>query len=67
MMGRLKTAAIPVDQVVAKKMRWGAMPLATLVEELDKKTKGRTFRTDIPPTEQFEEVTVEPLYYEFEI
>jgi beta-lactamase superfamily II metal-dependent hydrolase len=67
MMGRLKTAAIPVDQVVAKKMRWGAMPLATLVEELDKRTKGRTFRTDIPPTEQFEEVTVEPLYYEFEI
>jgi beta-lactamase superfamily II metal-dependent hydrolase len=67
MMDRLKTAAIPVDQIVAKRMRWGAMPLVTLVEELNRKTNGRTFRTDLPPKNQFADVTVEDLYYEFEI
>jgi beta-lactamase superfamily II metal-dependent hydrolase len=67
MMNRLTTAAIPVDQAVAKKMRWGAMPLATLVEELNKKTQGRTFRTDTQPTDQFAGVTEDRLYYEFEI
>lgn len=67
MMDHLKTAAIPVDEIVAKKMRWGAMPLATLVDELNKKTNNRTFRTDLPPKDQFAGVTVESLYYEFVI
>ena len=67
MMERLKTAAIPVDQIVAKKMRWGAMPLTTLVEELTKKTNGRTFRTDVSPHGRFAGVTTDKLYYEFEM
>jgi hypothetical protein len=66
-MGRLATAAIPVDEVVAKKMRWGAMPLATLVERLNEKTNGRTFRTDLPPAAQPAGLTVKDLHYEFEI
>jgi hypothetical protein len=67
MMDGLQTAAIPVDQVVAKKMRWGAMPLSTLVAELNKRTAGRTFRTDIPPKDQLPGVTVADLFYEFEV
>ena len=67
MMVSLKTAAIPVDQVVAKKMRWGAMPLSRLVDELKARTNDRTFRTDITPKDQCTGVTVEDLYYEFEI
>ena len=67
MMDHLKIAAIPVDEIVAKKMRWGAMPLTTLVDELNKKTNGCTFRTDLPPKGQFAGVTVQGLYYEFEI
>ena len=67
MMERLETAAIPVDQIVAKKMRWEAMPFTTLIEELNRKTNGRTFRTDVPPEHPIDGVTVRDLYYEFEM
>jgi hypothetical protein len=67
MMKSLRTAAIPVDQVVAKKMRWGAMPLTTLVTELGDRTGGRTLRTDIAPEGAMDGITVTDLFYEFEI
>ena len=52
MMTKLRIAVIPVDQQVAIKMRWGAMPLESLVAALSKQTErnnGQTLRTDIPP------------------
>ena len=67
MMTNLKTAAIPVDEVVAKKMRWGAMPLTSLVTELETKTNGRTLRTDKTPVGSVNAVTITDLYYEFEV
>jgi beta-lactamase superfamily II metal-dependent hydrolase len=63
MMSALKTAIIPVDQAVAVKMRWGAMPLDSLVTALDTQTTHRNLRTDItPPATEGVEVT--DLYYE---
>src|SRR5204862_557193 len=54
----LKTAVIPVDEVVAKKMRWGAMPLEGLLTRLEEKTNKRTFRTDKQPTGPIDGVEV---------
>ena len=67
LMKNLKTAVIPVDQTVAKKMRWGAMPKESLVTALDTITKGRTLRTDIPPSGALEGITVRELYYDIDI
>jgi beta-lactamase superfamily II metal-dependent hydrolase len=66
-MANLKTAVIPVDEMVAKKMRWGAMPLEGLVTRLQEKTNKRAFRTDKQPTDKVDGVTVTDLYYEFAI
>ena len=41
MMTKLRIAVIPVDQKVAIKMRWGAMPLESLVAALSKQTERR--------------------------
>jgi len=66
-MKRLKTAVIPVDEVVAKKMRWSAMPLKGLVAALDEQTGGRTFRTDKDPPDGTAKLTTDALFFEFEI
>jgi beta-lactamase superfamily II metal-dependent hydrolase len=66
MMTSLKTAVIPVDEVVAKKMRWEAMPLASLVEAMDGITGQRTLRTD-HSADPREGLKVDPLYFEFEL
>jgi beta-lactamase superfamily II metal-dependent hydrolase len=63
----LKTAVIPVDEVVAKKMRWGAMPLTSLVEALEAQTSKRTFRTDRNAPSGITGVAQTDLYFEFEI
>ncbi|WP_198033769.1 MBL fold metallo-hydrolase [Bradyrhizobium sp. WSM2254] len=66
LMKRLETAVIPVDEAVAKKMRWAAMPLAGLVKALKDQTSGKTFRTD----DEGLTANVGPrpkLYLEFEI
>jgi beta-lactamase superfamily II metal-dependent hydrolase len=65
-MTKLRTAVIPVDVAVAVKMRWGAMPLETLVTALDKKTNGRALQTDKTrtPPQPLDGVTVTDLYYE---
>jgi beta-lactamase superfamily II metal-dependent hydrolase len=64
MMQRLQTAVIPVDQEVARKMRWGAMPLQSLIDNLNKKTNARTLRTDVEPAKPMDGITVTKLYYE---
>jgi hypothetical protein len=45
----LKNRRDPVDEVVGKKMRWGAMPLEGLVTRLEEKTNKRTLRIDKEP------------------
>jgi beta-lactamase superfamily II metal-dependent hydrolase len=66
-MKKLKTAVIPVDEIVAKKMRWGAMPLTSLVAALDEQTAGRTLRTDRDAPAGVEGLTADQLYFEFAI
>jgi beta-lactamase superfamily II metal-dependent hydrolase len=65
-MSNLHTAVIPVDHDVAVKMRWGAMPLETLVTALKEKTNGRALQTDkkMTPPQPLDGVTVTDLYYE---
>ena len=65
MMTTLKTAVIPVNEEVAKKMRWVAMPLTSLVEALNERIGGRTLRTDIRPAAALSGVRVDTLFYEF--
>lgn len=52
-MDSLQTAVIPVNQEMARKKKWGAMPLTPLVSALKEKTsnKGFVLRTDkdLPP------------------
>jgi hypothetical protein len=67
LMTKLRIAVIPVDQQVAIKMRWGAMPLESLVAALSKQTErnnGQTLRTDIPPQHTINGVRATDLYYE---
>ena len=42
-MDGLKAAIIPVDEVEAKKKRWGSMPLPDLIAALEKKAPGCSF------------------------
>jgi hypothetical protein len=65
MMTTLKTAVIPVNEEVAKKMQWVAMPLTSLVEALNERIGGRTLRTDIRPAAAVSGVRVDTLFYEF--
>jgi len=65
MMTTLKPAVIPVNEEVAKKMRWVAMPLTSLVEALNERIGGRTLRTDIRPAAAVSGVRVDTLFYEF--
>ncbi|MGY4257670.1 beta-lactamase superfamily II metal-dependent hydrolase [Bradyrhizobium sp. USDA 4516] len=67
LMTALKTAIIPVDEVVAKKMRWGAMPLASLVAALSDRTQARTLRTDKAPEGTIAGVEIEDLYFELTV
>ena len=65
LMKQLETAVIPVDQTVAKKMNWGAMPLESLIETLEEKPC-RVLRTDIAP-KPMEGIKINDLYYEISI
>lgn len=67
LMTGLKTAIIPVDEVVAKKMRWGAMPLSSLVAALSDRTQARTLRTDKAPDVAIAGVQVDDLYFELTV
>jgi beta-lactamase superfamily II metal-dependent hydrolase len=67
LMTKLETAIIPVDEVVAKKMRWGAMPLAALVTALETRTRSRTLRTDQNPANQMQGIESTSLYFEVSV
>lgn len=67
LMTELKTAIIPVDEEVAKKMRWGAMPLTSLVTALSTKTQKRTLRTDETPARAIAGIDVKELYFELTV
>jgi hypothetical protein len=45
-MEKLRVAAIPVDEVMARSRRWTRMPLPALIDELTKRTGGRVLRSD---------------------
>jgi beta-lactamase superfamily II metal-dependent hydrolase len=70
-MSNLKIACLPVDQEMAKKKRWGKMPLDELETELNKKTQGRVLRIDRPIPAALSSVVradeANELYYEVEI
>jgi hypothetical protein len=63
-MDGLKAAIIPVDEVEAKKKRWGSMPLPDLIAALEKKVPGMLFRTDQEPVDRPENVAIDPNYFE---
>jgi beta-lactamase superfamily II metal-dependent hydrolase len=67
LMTKLETAIIPVDEVIAKKMRWGAMPLAALVTALETRTGSRTLRTDQNPAGQMKGIESTSLYFEVSV
>jgi hypothetical protein len=67
LMERLRVAMIPVDQEMAKKKRWGKMPLDELVAALDQRTKSRhgvVLRVDRPMPVSQENVVEDPLFFE---
>jgi hypothetical protein len=47
-MERLQIAAIPVDEAMARKRRWGRMPLPALLAALQKRAAGAVVRSDKP-------------------
>jgi hypothetical protein len=66
-MERLRVAMIPVDQEMAKKKRWGRMPLDEIVAALGEKTKPRkgvVLRADKPMPVSQENVVEDPLFFE---
>jgi beta-lactamase superfamily II metal-dependent hydrolase len=65
-MTQLKTAVIPVDEAMAKKKRWGAMPLPVLVETLQQRAR-RALRTDQDPGQVDAGIKIDPLYFEIAI
>ena len=75
MMSEDLVAFLPVDQTMARSRNWNRMPLPGLLEELQRKTRGRVVRLDapLPPgllgvsaaTENFPGTSPDPLYYEW--
>jgi hypothetical protein len=65
-MKNLRVAMIPVDQEMAKKKRWGKMPLEELVTALNKQAKGAVLQVDkaTPTDTHGEKVVEDPLFYE---
>jgi beta-lactamase superfamily II metal-dependent hydrolase len=67
LMTNLSAAVIPVDEKMAKKKRWGHMPLKALVEALSEKTNGFVLRSDAPAPKAAKNTTENPLYFEVTI
>jgi hypothetical protein len=66
-MDKLGLAMIPVDEAMAKKKRWGRMPLPALLEALTHKTGGAVLRSDdkaVPAAVTGKVDASNPLYYE---
>jgi Metallo-beta-lactamase superfamily len=60
----LKAAIIPVDEMEAKKKRWGSMPLPDLIAALEKKAPGMIFRTDQEPVNRPGNFVINDNYFE---
>jgi hypothetical protein len=68
LMEALAYALLPVDHVMAVKKRWGRMPLAEIVGELDKRTASKVVRIDQPAPKGMSGVLEEtPLWYELTV
>jgi hypothetical protein len=66
-MERLRVHMIPVDQEMAKKKRWGRMPLDEIVAALDERTKpakGAVLGVDGSLPETREQIVETELYFE---
>jgi len=56
---------IPVIEEVARKKKWGRMPLRELVDALMQKTQGRVLRSDQDaPADLNQSVVANELYFE---
>jgi hypothetical protein len=67
-MENLQIAAIPVDQEMAVKKRWGQMPRPSLVAALKTKTSGAVLRSDADaPQELAAAVKSTALFFEITI
>ena len=64
LMRRLRCAAIPVDEAMAKRKRWNRMPLAELLDRLEKKIPGGILRSDQPAPPGLANITADPLYFD---
>ena len=66
-MSSLKAAVIPVDEVEAKKKRWGRMPLPQLISALEKAAPNMVFRTDQKPENALDDVAIGDNYIEVQL
>jgi hypothetical protein len=66
-MDGLKAAIIPVDEVEAKKKRWGSMPLPDIIAALEKKASGMILRTDQEPINRADNLVVNETYLEINL
>lgn len=63
-MKRLTYALLPVDAAMARKKRWGRMPLPEIVGELERRTEGRVIRIDADTPPAADKVTKDDLYFD---
>lgn len=63
-MVKLRTAVIPVDEAMAKKKRWGRMPLPELVTALVSKAGGFVLRSDKEAPAEAAGAVSDPLFFE---
>jgi beta-lactamase superfamily II metal-dependent hydrolase len=63
-MDRLKVAAIPVNEEMAKKKGWGHMPSKPLVSALNQKTNGFVLRSDADAPATALNTTSDKLFFE---
>jgi len=65
LMKKLRFGLIPVDHATAVRKRWNRMPLPEIVAELDRRTSGNVFQSDMPDDRKVpDNVTATPLYFE---
>lgn len=63
-MKNLRIAMIPVDHEMAKKKRWGKMPLEELTDALSRKAKDGVLRVDEPKPASLKNVVEDELFFE---
>jgi metallo-beta-lactamase superfamily protein len=65
----LQVAMMPTDRAMAKKVKWGELPLEDLITRLNEKTDRRLVRSDeaVPDALKGKVSDKNPLYYEIEL